>query len=215
MNYLPVRSENQANKIAGPKEANNSAAKNEGEKPNKNTGLKTNEKPIDQEDQAFLEELERLKRQEKEANDAAEALRKEFAQDTEDLLLQAGAARATSTNTVNTVSTPVSTASPSGRLSYLDLTYTDQDDSQILALEDIYDNPNDGIFTNASYDDEGVVTDFTNLETIVNVSPIPTSSIYSIHPSTQILRDPKLAVQTRSKVNKSFGSYAFVSYIQK
>ncbi|GJU14314.1 hypothetical protein Tco_1142280 [Tanacetum coccineum] len=36
-------------------------------------------------------------------------------QDTEDLVLQACAARATSTNTVNTASTPVSTASPSGR----------------------------------------------------------------------------------------------------
>ncbi|GJY37964.1 hypothetical protein Tco_0424328, partial [Tanacetum coccineum] len=239
---LPVRSENQANKHAGPKEANHSActqdninagnsemevesaqdyfvlpiwssytstvksseAKNEGEKPTKNTDLKTNEKPIDQEDQAFLDELKRLKRQEKEANDAAEALRKDFAQDTKDLLLQAGAA-----------STPVSTASPSGGLSFTDLTNTDQDDSQIPALEDIYDNPNDGIFTNASYDDEGAVADFTNLETIVNVSPIPTSRIHSIHPSTQILGDPKLAVQTRSKVNKSSGAHAFVSYIQK
>ncbi|GKG62125.1 hypothetical protein Tco_0632029, partial [Tanacetum coccineum] len=81
-------------------------AKNEGEKPNKNTGLKTIEEPVDQ---AFLEELERLKRQEKEANDADEALRKEFAQDIEDLLLQVAAARATSTNTVYTSSTPVST----------------------------------------------------------------------------------------------------------
>ncbi|GJZ02779.1 ribonuclease H-like domain-containing protein [Tanacetum coccineum] len=48
-----------------------------------------------QEDQAFLEELERLKRQEKEANDATEVLRKEFSQSTKDLLLQAGVARAT------------------------------------------------------------------------------------------------------------------------
>ncbi|GKB37985.1 putative ribonuclease H-like domain-containing protein [Tanacetum coccineum] len=222
MNYQPVRSENQANKHAGPKEANHNAgtqdnidaensemeaesaqdyfvlpiwssytstvksseAKNEGEKSTKNTDLKTNEKPVDQEDQAFLDELERLKRQEKEANDAAEALRKEFAQDTEDLLLQAGAAKA-------------------------------NNDSQIPALEDSYDNPNDGIFTNASYDDEGAVADFTNLETIMNVSPIPTSRIHSIHPSTQILGDPKSAVQTRSKVNKSSGAHAFVSYIQK
>ncbi|GJZ57633.1 putative ribonuclease H-like domain-containing protein [Tanacetum coccineum] len=253
MNYQPVRSENQANKHAGPKEANHSAgtqdnidagnseieaesaqdyfvlpiwsfytstvksseAKYEGEKPNKNTDLKTNAKPVDQEDQAFLDELERLKRQEKEANDAAEALRKEFAQDTEDLLLQAGAARASSTNTVNTASTPVSTASPSGGLSNTDLTNTDQDDSQIPAFKDIYDNPNDGIFTNASYDDDGAVADFTNLETIVNVSSIPTSRTHSIHPSTQILGDLKLAVQTRSKVNKSTGAHAFVSYIQK
>ncbi|GJR32789.1 putative ribonuclease H-like domain-containing protein [Tanacetum coccineum] len=177
MNYQPVRSENQANKTAGPKEANHSAgtqdnidagnskmeaesaqdyfvlpiwssytstvksleAKNDNENPNKNTGLKTNEEPVDQEDQAVLEELERLKRQEKEANDAAEALRKEFSQDTEDLLLQAGAARATSTNTVNTASTPVSTVSPSGGLSYPDLTYTNKDDSQIPTLKDIYD----------------------------------------------------------------------------
>ncbi|GJU86252.1 retrovirus-related pol polyprotein from transposon TNT 1-94 [Tanacetum coccineum] len=36
-----------------------SEAKNEGEKSNKDTGLKTNEEPVDQEDQAFLEELER------------------------------------------------------------------------------------------------------------------------------------------------------------
>ncbi|GKF85021.1 hypothetical protein Tco_0249919, partial [Tanacetum coccineum] len=66
-----------------------SEAKKEGEKPNKNTDLNTNEKPVDQEDQSFLDKLERLKRQKKEANDATEALRKEFAQDTEDLLLQA------------------------------------------------------------------------------------------------------------------------------
>ncbi|GKD23292.1 putative ribonuclease H-like domain-containing protein [Tanacetum coccineum] len=223
--FRPITAENKANKTAGPKEANHSAfksleAKNGGEKPNGDTGSKTNEEPVDQEDQAFLEELERLKRQEKEANDAAEAFRKEFAQCTEDLLLQAGAARATSTNTVNTVSTPVSTASPSrvfsaGGPSYPDLTNNDQDDSQIPALMDIYDNPSNGIFTNASYDDEGVVADFTNLETTVNVSPIPTSRIHSIHPTTQILGDPTSAVQTRSKVNKSSGAHAFVSYIQK
>ncbi|GJZ91640.1 ribonuclease H-like domain-containing protein [Tanacetum coccineum] len=121
------------------------------------------------------------KTEEKEAHDAAEALRKEFTQDTKDLLLQAGAAKASSTNIVNTASTPVSTVSPSGGLSFTDLTNTDQDDSEIPALEDSYDNPNDGIFTNASYDDE----------------------------------DPKSAVQTRNKVNKSSGAHAFVSYIQK
>ncbi|GKE22716.1 putative ribonuclease H-like domain-containing protein, partial [Tanacetum coccineum] len=194
-----------------------SEAKNGDEKPNGDTRPKINEEPKDQEDQAFLEELERLKRQEKEVNDADEAFRKEFAQCTEDLLLQAGAARATSTNIVNTVSTPISIASPSRVFSTggPDLTNNDQDDYQIPALKDIYDNPSDGIFTNASYDDEGAVADFTNLETTVNVSPIPTSRIHSIHPTTQILGDPTSAVQTRSKVNKSSGTHAFVSYIQK
>ncbi|GJU33788.1 ribonuclease H-like domain-containing protein [Tanacetum coccineum] len=150
-----------------------------------------------------------LKRQEKDANDAAEALRKEFAQQTEDLLLQAGAAKPSSTNIVNTASTPVSTASTDS-----DLPNPDQDDSEIPALEDFIKPPTNGIFTNSSYD-EGAVADFTNLETVVNVSPIPTSRINSFHPSTLILGDPQSAVQTRSKVTKSSGAHAFVSYVQK
>ncbi|GJZ90729.1 putative ribonuclease H-like domain-containing protein [Tanacetum coccineum] len=156
MNYQPVTAENKANKIAGPKEANHSA----GTQDNIDTGYSEKEAEPAQEycvlplwssytstvkssEAKKGEELERLKRQEKEANDAVEALRKEFAQKTEDLLLQAGTARATSTNTVNT----------------------------IPALEDIYENPCNGIFTNASYDDEGAVADFTNLETTVNIEP--------------------------------------------
>ncbi|GJW42483.1 putative ribonuclease H-like domain-containing protein [Tanacetum coccineum] len=102
-----------------------------------------------------------------------------------------------------------STAIPYGGLSFTDLTNTDQDDLEIPALEEIYDNPTDGIFTNSSYNDEGAVADFTNLEPVVNASPIPTSRINSIHPSTQILRDSQSAVQTRSKVTKSSGAHAF------
>ncbi|GJU84954.1 putative ribonuclease H-like domain-containing protein [Tanacetum coccineum] len=147
MNYQPVRSENQANKHAGPKEANHSA----GTQDNIDAGNSEMEAesaqdyfvlPIWSSYTSTVKSSE-AKNEEKEANDAAEALRKEFAQDTKDLLLQAGAARASSTNTVNTASTPVSTASPSGGLSYTDLTNTDQDDSEIPTLEDSYDNPND------------------------------------------------------------------------
>ncbi|GKG13026.1 hypothetical protein Tco_0349986, partial [Tanacetum coccineum] len=165
MNYQSVRSENQANKHAGPQEVYHNAGTKDnidagdskkedesaqdyfvlpvwssysstvkrstendaGEAPNKHPDLKTDEKPVDKEDQDFLDELERLKSQEKDAYDAAEALRNEFAQDTEDLLLQAGAAKASNTNTVNTASTPVSTVSPYGGLSFTDLTNTDQD----------------------------------------------------------------------------------------
>ncbi|GJW59111.1 putative ribonuclease H-like domain-containing protein [Tanacetum coccineum] len=181
-------------------------------------------------EQVFLDELERLKRQEKDANKAAEALRKEFAQETENLIIQEGAAKASSTNIfstvstpakasstnlVNTVSIPVSTASPHEGLSLSDPTNPEQDDSEIPPLEDIYQNSTDGIFTNSSYDDEGAVADFTNLETVVNVSPIPTSRIISSHPSALILGDPTSAVQTRSKVNKSSRAHAFVSYVQK
>ncbi|GJX04823.1 ribonuclease H-like domain-containing protein [Tanacetum coccineum] len=124
----PVTAENKANKTAGPKEANHS------------TRTQDN---ID----AGNSEMEAEPAQEYFASDAAEAFRKEFSQCIEDLILQAGAARATSTNTVDTVSTPISTTSPSRVFSTRgpDLTNNDQDDSQIPALEDIYDNPSDGI----------------------------------------------------------------------
>ncbi|GKB01758.1 putative ribonuclease H-like domain-containing protein, partial [Tanacetum coccineum] len=77
-----------------------------GEEPTKHPDFQQ----VDKEDQVFLDELETLKRQEQDANDATEALRKEFAQETKDLLLQAGAAKASSTNIVNTTSTPGITA---------------------------------------------------------------------------------------------------------
>ncbi|GJR30660.1 putative ribonuclease H-like domain-containing protein [Tanacetum coccineum] len=167
--FRPVTAENKANKTACPKEANHSAgtqdnidaensemetelaqeyfvlpvwssytstvksseAKNGDVKPNGDTGPKINKEPKDQEDQAFLEELEGLKRQKKEANDAAEVF---------------------SANMI----------------------------------------------------------DFTNLETTVNVSPIPTSRIHSIHPTTQILKDPTLAVQTRSKIERNAFLYGTI-----
>ncbi|GJZ06661.1 hypothetical protein Tco_0540454 [Tanacetum coccineum] len=134
-----------------------------------------------EEEQVFMDDLERLKRQEKEANEEAEALRKKF----EHLVIKEGAARtcssiifstvstpakASSTNLVNTVSIPVSTASPYEGLSLSDPTNPEEDDSEIPPLEDIYQNSTDGIFTTSSYDDEGAVADFTNLETVVNVS---------------------------------------------
>ncbi|GKE08349.1 hypothetical protein Tco_1411900 [Tanacetum coccineum] len=124
-------------------------------------------------------------------------------------------AKASSTNLVNTVSLPVSTAILFEGLSLADPIHPEEDDSEIHPLEDIYQNSTDGIFTTSSYDDEGAVADFTNLESVVNVSPIPTSRIYSTHPKALILGDPNTAVQTRSKVNASSRAHAFISYVQK
>ncbi|GJV13153.1 putative ribonuclease H-like domain-containing protein [Tanacetum coccineum] len=181
-------------------------------------------------EQVFLDDLARLQRQEKEANEEAEALRKNLEQETENLVTQAEAAKSSSTNIISTVSTtakasgtnfvntvsiPVSTASANESLSLSETTNSQEDDNEIPPLEDIHEDTTDGIFTHSSYDDEGAVADFTNLETVVNVSPIPTSRINPSHPSTLILGDPKTAVQTRSKVNKSSEAHAFVSYVQK
>nr|GEV08453.1 putative ribonuclease H-like domain-containing protein [Tanacetum cinerariifolium] len=198
MNYQPVTLENKANKTACLKEGNNSAStkdnldagnshmeaghvpeyfvlplwssytstvkclkeNNGDEKLNEDIGSKTNKEPVDQEDQAFLEELKRLKQQAKEADEAAKTLRKTFSQCTEDLLLQVGAAKASSTNYVNTASTLVNTDGI--------IVTTSSPARNIPSLEDIYEVLNDEIFKSASYDDEGAVADFTNLESTVN-----------------------------------------------
>ncbi|GJU67644.1 hypothetical protein Tco_1253903 [Tanacetum coccineum] len=72
-----------------------------------------------------------------------------------------------------------------------------------------------GIFDGA-YDDEdvGVEADINNLETIINVSPIPTTIIHKDHPKYQIIGDLNLSTQTRRMINFSEEN-AMVSYINK
>ncbi|GJS41990.1 putative ribonuclease H-like domain-containing protein [Tanacetum coccineum] len=90
----------------------------------------------------------------------------------------------------------------------------DHDDSLMPELE-IFHKPETGIFDEASYDEEGVITDFNSLPTEIEVSPTPTLRIHSIHPKSQILGDPKSAVQTRSKVQNKSGAHALLSHTQK
>ncbi|GKD83167.1 putative ribonuclease H-like domain-containing protein, partial [Tanacetum coccineum] len=108
----------------------------------------------------------------------------------------------TSTLSVNTGSQTVN----SGRL--------DPDDSPMPELK-IFHKSETGIFDEASYDEEGVITDFNSLPTEIEVSPTPTLRIHNIHLKSQILGDPKSTVQTRSKVQQKLGAHALLSYIQK
>nr|GEU99057.1 hypothetical protein [Tanacetum cinerariifolium] len=203
MNYEPVSLKNQANKSAGPQEANNSVGTHANADQGANskeinlhdkqfvlpiwsaysTSIKSsvnkigkNEKPVSLVEQIFQEELEKLKRQEKEANDV---VRKESTDETLDI-------NTNNTNLLNTVSALVSAVGPSRALNDDEPSYPD--DPSMPHLEDIYASPSAGIFTNSSYDAESVVTDFNNLETTVN---------------------------TRSTVHKNFEAHALVSYIQK
>nr|GEW17779.1 retrovirus-related Pol polyprotein from transposon TNT 1-94 [Tanacetum cinerariifolium] len=90
-------------------------------------------------------ELKKLKRQEKEANDA---FRKETTHENQN-------ANTNNTNLLNVVSTPISTAGPSIALNDDEPLYLD--DPLMPHLEDIYVSPSKGIFTDSSYDDEGVL----------------------------------------------------------
>nr|GEU30634.1 putative ribonuclease H-like domain-containing protein [Tanacetum cinerariifolium] len=176
--------------------AYSTTVKSSEDKIHKTTDCKTSEKPVSPVEQIFQEELKKLKRQKKEANDA---VRKEAAHATQEV-------NNNNTNLLNVVSAQVSTVRPSRALNDDEPSYPD--DSLMPHLEDIYASPSEGIFTDLSYDDEGVVTDFKNLETTVIVSLTPTTRIYTIHPKTQILRDPLSAIQTRSKVHKNFEARA-------
>ncbi|GJZ56042.1 putative ribonuclease H-like domain-containing protein [Tanacetum coccineum] len=121
-----------------------------------------------------------------------------------------------STNSINTVNTPVSTTRPScndddpsspvnaaeasnafeehlfERFSPFKNAFTLPPVLNVTPMDDT------GIFGNA-YDDEdvGAEADLNNLETTMNVSPIPTTRIDKDHPKDQIIGDFNSAIQTR------------------
>ncbi|GJV70494.1 putative ribonuclease H-like domain-containing protein [Tanacetum coccineum] len=92
-----------------------------------------------------------------------------------------------STNSFNTVGTPVSTVGPS---------FTNDHPSSLVNAAEASNAFE--IFGNA-YDDEdvGAKVDLNNLETTMNASPILTTIIDKDHPKEQIIRDLNSAIQTR------------------
>ncbi|GJU28119.1 putative ribonuclease H-like domain-containing protein [Tanacetum coccineum] len=184
MNYIPVSLENQANPHADedaelvvvPLVVKNTAKKVETRKSSTNSKKK---------------EILSEPQQEKEASSTGTlegtpkilAFRRELEAIAQKHL---GTVPENNTSSVNSGSEPVNT----GEL--------DPDDSAMLELE-IFHTSKIGIFYEASYDEEGVITDFNSLLTDIEVSPTPTLRIHNIHPKSQILSDPKSAVQTKSK----------------
>ncbi|GJT05916.1 putative ribonuclease H-like domain-containing protein [Tanacetum coccineum] len=223
MNYIPVSLENQTNPHAGTSEVTNSAGTlptpnaNASEEEDaaeelivvpttvKHTAAKVGPRMSSTNSKAeeFLTELQNLKTQEKEAystgisEDTPEilAFRKELDELAQKHLREVPKNKATSTNSVNSSSGQDNTQP------------ANQDDSDMPELT-IFNKPQKGIFGEAFYDDEGMAYDFNNFPTKVVVSPIPTLRIHNIHPQSQILGDPKLSVQTRSRVQQHSGAHA-------
>ncbi|GJS16559.1 putative ribonuclease H-like domain-containing protein [Tanacetum coccineum] len=110
---------------------------------------------------------------------------------TERLVGQGEATITNSSNRLNTVSPSVSAA---GQSFYNNDLLTDP------LMPDLEDST--GIFIGA-YDDEdvGEEADLNNLETIINVSPIPTTRIHKDHPKDQIIGDINSAIQTWRMIN--------------
>ncbi|GJY73204.1 putative ribonuclease H-like domain-containing protein [Tanacetum coccineum] len=91
--------------------------------------------------------------------------------------------------------------------------FSDADDDEMPEIR-IYDKSSEGIFEKASYDDDGIITDFNNLPDEVDVSTNHTLRIHNAHPQSQILGDPNTPVQTRSSLNKITEAHALMSHIQ-
>ncbi|GKA14787.1 uncharacterized mitochondrial protein-like protein [Tanacetum coccineum] len=141
---------------------------------------------------------------EKDVRDQEEALRKQFDQETKRLVGQGEATITNSTNRLNTISPSVTTARQS---------FDNNDLPTDPFMPDLEDSTS--IFRGA-YDDEdvGAEADLNNLETTMNVSPIPTTRIHKDHPKDQIIRDINSAIQTRRMINFSEEN-TMVSYISK
>ncbi|GKC39702.1 putative ribonuclease H-like domain-containing protein, partial [Tanacetum coccineum] len=78
-------------------------------------------------------------------------------------------------------------------------------------FEDTTDLLNTGIFSGAYADEDmGAEADLNNLETIMNVSLIPTTRIHKDHPKEKIIGDPLLAPQTR-RMTKFSQEHAMVT----
>ncbi|GJV14233.1 putative ribonuclease H-like domain-containing protein [Tanacetum coccineum] len=179
----------------------------------------------------FQQELARLKDQEQRATSDAERLGLGFAKDAEELQKRASA------KTVPPGSIPVPTGSipvPSGDTmvspsdvsvptggvpvpsgSPTDSFFDAEPTTRFSSPSDLGNNvPSPGIFSSTSYDDE-FGADLNNLASTVEVSPVATKRINTVHPQSLIIGEPNSSVQTRSQVHKkTTGETAFLSYIQ-
>ncbi|GKA28586.1 putative ribonuclease H-like domain-containing protein [Tanacetum coccineum] len=240
MNYQPVTAGNQTNKNAGPQKVNG------------NTGLKqsvdagqSEEKNVSTQQYIVFPLWSSISSDEKykidtDAAEQSDAVRKEFEAQCNRELFQGKATRASSTNSFNTVSTPVNAASAPRTSNNVGPSFVPLGGSFPLNINDLLDDPlmpdlentvevqNTGIFGSAYDDDDldtynspyadqvmGAEADFNNMEPSTIVSPIPTTKVHSIHPKNKIIRDPRSAVQTRGMSKKSSGEHVMISYIQK
>ncbi|GJV02434.1 putative ribonuclease H-like domain-containing protein [Tanacetum coccineum] len=186
---------------------------------------------VDTAEDIFQQELARLKDQEQRATSDAERLGLGFAKDAEELQKRASA------KTVPPGSIPVPTGSipvPSGDTmvspsdvsvptggvpvpsgSPTDSFFDAEPTTRFSSPSDLGNNvPSPGIFSSTSYDDE-FGADLNNLASTVEVSPVATKRINTVHPQSLIIGEPNSSVQTRSQVHKkTTGETAFLSYIQ-
>nr|GEW64691.1 putative ribonuclease H-like domain-containing protein [Tanacetum cinerariifolium] len=183
--------------------------------PKDTSGDKVNDSPFQTIDEIFQKELARLKDQEQRVTFDAERLGLGFAYNAEELQTLP------SVTPVPYGSIPVPTGSlrvPTGNIpvhaaatmvpfddvpvytrSSTDIIFDDEPTIRFPYLSDLGNHdPSPGIFFSSSYDDE-FDSAHNNVSSSMEVSPMETKRINTIHPQSLIIRDPTSIVQIRSK----------------
>nr|GEW94772.1 ribonuclease H-like domain-containing protein [Tanacetum cinerariifolium] len=226
----------QANQYAGTQGAHSTI------KPKDTSGDEVDDSPLHSANEIFQKELARLKGQAQRATSNAESLVLRFANDAEELQSQASAKTVppgcipipTGNILVPSGSLPVPTGSipvPTGSIpvptgntvvstdnvpvhtnSSIDSFFDDEPTTRFPSPSDLGNHdPSPGIFSSSSYDDEFGAA-LNNVASTVEVSPVSTTRINTIHPQSLIIGDPTLAVQTMNKVKQTTtGDSAFIS----
>ncbi|GJW17015.1 putative ribonuclease H-like domain-containing protein [Tanacetum coccineum] len=211
MNYHPVSAGNRANVNAAVSSPHDDVA-----------GKKIDQEPTNEEDHTLKDDVDDMIHQEKMATKHPDDARSQFEEECDAQLCKGMRTRTSSTNSFNTVRTPLNTANINNY----------PDDPLMPELEDIAEIRIVDlalvlrIFSKYTYLiikvwDAGL--DFHNMEPSINVSHIPTTRIHSIHPKDQIIGDPKSAVQTRrmakkmepKKVNQALDNVSRVEAMQE
>ncbi|GKA45061.1 putative ribonuclease H-like domain-containing protein [Tanacetum coccineum] len=199
MNYKPIVAGTQSNGFAGTKASDNAGQARKETEPVKDyilLPLWTADPPYSQDPKSSHDDGSKPSSDDEKKVD--EDLRKDSEcndQEKEDNVNSTNNVNAASTNEVNVV----------GGKTSIELLV----DPNMPALEDysIFDLSRDD-------EDDGAEADMNNLDTTIQVSPIPTTRIHKDHPLDQVIGDLQSATQTR-KMSKNLKEHGFVSTIQQ
>ncbi|GJS45215.1 hypothetical protein Tco_0595336 [Tanacetum coccineum] len=196
MNYEPIVAGTQSNSFAGTKASDNACQAKKETEPVKNyilLPLWPADPPFSQDPKSSQDD--EFKPSSDDGKKVDEDLRKDsegIDQEKEDNVNSTNNVNAASTNEVNVVGGKTSIELPL--------------DPNILELEDY------SIFEDD--EDVGVEADMHNLDTTIQVSPIPTTRMHKDHPLDQVIGDLQSATQTR-RMSKSLEEHGSIRRTQK
>nr|GEU58752.1 hypothetical protein [Tanacetum cinerariifolium] len=187
----------------------------QGTHPIDTTGDKFDNSPFPSAEENFLTELAKLKDQEQQVTTDAEEL---WTPASVDDVLPSFIPVSTGLVPVPTSSIPVATCSvpvPAGDTTVptddvpvhtgnsTESMFNDKPTTRFPCPSDLGNhNPLPDIFSSSSYDDE-FDTVLNNVDSSVQVSPVPTKRILTIHPQSMIIGDPTSVVQTQNMVKQN------------